>query len=242
MALSMEAQKLESFLTDNTGQPGCQVMSDTKDPYPNLYLLVVENYRISDTFYGCLDSLSVDNNSMVLVELKGISYQYGTSIYAVDRVNGTMYIKFDVGYRMISEKTMVKPQFRPTSLGDECTVIQPTYVNTLPGMTGIGTPFSKSTLVTQASQIPSIPVVSSHMKDIQEPSSSEQARAAYLERQMQNMNSVQIPSSMPPLEDSTPIEPESLSRRIPDYCEERRDTRKHEWETHEKTLNSIKEK
>ena len=47
---------------------------------------------------------------------------------------------------------------------------------------------------------------------------------------------------MPSLEDGTPLEPESLSRRIHDYCEERRDNRKHEWETHKMTLNSIKEK
>ena len=33
-----------------------------------------------------------------------------------------------------------------------------------------------------------------------------------------------------------------VSRRIHDYCEERRDYRKHEWETHKMTLNSIKEK
>ena len=190
MALSTEAQKPESSLTDNTGQTMSEVMSVTKDTYPDLYLLVVENYRISDKFYGYLDSLSADNNPMVLVELKGLSYHYGMSIFAVDRVNGTMYSKFDVGYRMISEKAMVKPQFGPTSLEDEYTVMQPPYVNTLPGMTGIDTPIAKSTPVTQASQIPSIPIVSSCMKDILEPSSSEQARAAYLERQMQNMSSV----------------------------------------------------
>ena len=179
---------------------------------------------------------------MVLVGLEGLSYQYGTSIYAVDRVNGTMYSKFDVDYRMLSEKATVKPQFRPTSLEDEYTVMQPTYVNTLPGTTSIDTPIIKSTPVTQAPQIHSIPIVSSCMKDILEPSSSEQVRAVYLERQMHNMNSVRIPLSMPSLEDGTLIEPESLSRRIHDYCEERRDNRKHEWETHKMTLNSLKEK
>ena len=91
---------------------------------------------------------------------------------------------------MISEKAMVKPQFRPTSLEDGYTVMQPPYVNTLPGVTSIDTPIAKSTPVTQASQIPPIPIVSSCMKDILEPSSSEQAKAAYLERQMQNMSSV----------------------------------------------------
>ena len=115
-------------------------------------------------------------------------------------------------------------------------------MNTLPGTTSIDTPIAKSTPVTQAPQIPSIPTVSSCVEDILEPSSSEQVRAAYLERQMQNMNSVRIPSSMPSLEDGTSIEPESLSRRIHDYCEERRDNRKHEWETHNMTLNSLKEK
>ena len=70
-----------------------------------------------------MDSLSTDNNPMVLVELKVLSYHYGTSIFAVDRVNGTMYSKIDMGYRMISEKAMVKPQFGPTSLEDEYTDI-----------------------------------------------------------------------------------------------------------------------
>ena len=124
--MSTEAQKPEGSLTDNTlttGQTGSQMTSETKDPYPDLYLPVVENYRISDNFHGYLDSLSADNNPMVLVELQGLSYQYGTSIYAVDRVNRTMYSKFDVGYRMISEKGTAKPQFRPTSLGDEYTVM-----------------------------------------------------------------------------------------------------------------------
>ena len=47
---------------------------------------------------------------------------------------------------------------------------------------------------------------------------------------------------MPSLEDGTSIEPEGLSRRIHDYCQERRDNRKHDWETHKMTLNSIKKK
>ena len=210
MVLSVEAQKPESSLIDNTGQIRSQVTSDTKDSYPVLILPVVENYKISDKFYGYSDSLSADNNPVVLVELEGLSYQYETSIYAVDRVNGTMHSKFDMGYRMISEKATVKPQFRPTSLEDEYTVMSPTYVNTLPGTTSIDTPIAKSTPVTQALQIPSIPVASSCVKDILEPSSSKQVRAAYLERQMQNMNSVRIPSSMPSLEDGTLIEPETL--------------------------------
>ena len=96
---------------NQVGEPPArtQVTHHTKDIYLDLYLPVVENYRISDKFCGYSDSLSVDDNTIILVELKGLSYQYGTSIYAVDRVNGTMYSKFDVGYRMINEKATVKP-------------------------------------------------------------------------------------------------------------------------------------
>ena len=87
---------------------------------------------------------------MILVGLTGLSYRYGTSIYAVDRVNGTMYGKFSVGYRVISEKATVKPQYRPTSLEDKYVSMQPTYVNILPGPTSVVTPLVKSTPITQA--------------------------------------------------------------------------------------------
>ena len=96
----------------------------------------------------------------------------------MDRVNGTMYSKFDGGYRMINEKATVKTQFKPTSLEDEYTVMQHTYVNTLPGTTSMVTPIAKSTPVTQASQMPTIPTDLSHVRDILEPSSCVQARAA----------------------------------------------------------------
>ena len=165
IALSSETQRPEGSLTDNiltTGQlidsnkvgesqARTQVTPDTKDIYPDLFLPVAENYRISDQFYGYTDSMSTDNNPMLLVELTGLSYMYGTSIYAVDRVNGTMYGKFSVGYRLISEKATVEHQFRPTSLEDEYTIMQPTYVNTLPGTTSMVTPIAKSTPMTQAS-------------------------------------------------------------------------------------------
>ena len=70
MVLSAEAQRPESSLTDNSGQIRSQVTNDTKDSYPDLYLPVVENYKISDKFYGYLDSLSMDNNPMVLDMVK----------------------------------------------------------------------------------------------------------------------------------------------------------------------------
>ena len=46
------------------------------------------------------------------------------------------------------------------------------------------------------------------------------------------MGSVKLPSDMPSLEDGVSIGPESLSTIIQDYCQDRRDKRKHEWETH----------
>ena len=85
---------------------------------------------------------------MILVELKGLSYQYGTSIYVVDRVNGTMYSKFDGGYRMINERATVKPQFKSTPWEDEL-YFHATYVNTLPGTTSMVTPIAQSTPMTQ---------------------------------------------------------------------------------------------
>ena len=125
-----------------------------------------------------------------------------------------MYSKFDVGYRMFDEKATVKPQFKPTSLEDEYTIMQPTYVITLPGTTSMVTPIAKSTPMTQASKMPTIPIVSPYVRDILEPSLIEQARAAYLERQMQGMSSARLPSSMPTLEDGVSVGPESLSKRI----------------------------
>ena len=163
-------------------EPG---VSTQKEDYPDLFLPIMENYRISNCFHGYLDSLSADNNPMVLVELNNLSYRYGTSIYAVDRVNGTMYGKFSVGYRMIPEKAMVIPQYQHTSVEDE---YAPAYENTLPGITSLPTPIAKSTPVTQASHIPMTKTVTE--RDIVQPMSSEEARATYLENQMKNMSGV----------------------------------------------------
>ena len=159
--------------------------SAQEESYPDLFLPVMENYRISDRFHGYLDSLSADNNPMVLVELNNLSYRYGTSIYAVDRVNGTMYGKFSVGYRMIPKKATVIPQYQHTSVEDEYV---PAYENTLPGITSIPTPIAKSTPVTQASHIPMTKVIPE--RDIVRPMSSEKARATYLESQIKDMSSV----------------------------------------------------
>ena len=158
-------------------------VSAKKENYPDLFLPVRENYRISDRFHGYLDSLSTDNNPMVLVELNNLSYRYGTSIYAIDRVNGTMYGKFTIGYRMIPEKATVIPQYQHTSVEDEYV---PTYENILPGITKLPTPIAKSTPVTQVSHVP----MTKTGRDIVQPISSEAARATYIENQMRDMSGV----------------------------------------------------
>ena len=104
IALSGEAQKPKGSLTSNALTPRQisgssnigksktipQTVKKIEAKYPDLYLLVAENYQICKRFYGYTYRVSPDNNLMILVELTGLSYRYGTTIYVVDRVNGTM--------------------------------------------------------------------------------------------------------------------------------------------------------
>ena len=156
---------------------------DQKEEYPDLFLSIRENYRISDHFHGYTESLSIDNNPMVLVKLDNLSYKYGTSLYAVDRVNGTMYGKFSIGYRLIPEKAMVIPQYQQVSEENKYT---PVYENTLPGISISPTPITKSTLATCASHMPTV----EPERDIVQPIASKEARAAYLEERMKNIGGV----------------------------------------------------
>ena len=227
MAMSSDAQKLESIpigkdltirqqIGDNQmedTQGRTQITSDSKETYPDLFLPVAKNHRISDQFCGYSVSLSADNNPMVLVGMKSLSHRYWTSIYAVDRVDGTMYGKFIVGYRIIPEKATVIPQFQQTLLEHEYNAMQPTYVSTLCGTTNIDTPIAKSTPVTQALQMPVLPIVPSNERDILEPMSGEQSRSAYLERQMQGMSNIRLPLDMHSLGDMSHGS-EKLPKRI----------------------------
>ena len=88
--------------------------------------------------------------------------------------------------------------------------------------------------------MPTIPAVLPHVRDILEPSLNEQARATYLERQMQDMGSVRLPSDIPSLKDVL-VGPNSLPRRIQHFCQERRDKRKYEWEALRVALEKMKE-
>ena len=170
---------------------------------------------------------------MVLVELNNVSCRYGTSIYAVDRVNGTMYGKFRAGYS--SEKATVIPQYQHTSVEDE---YDPAYENTLPGITNIATPIAKSTPVTQAPHIPVTQTIPE--RDIVEPMSSERARAAYLESQRQDMSSVRLPLNIPLMEEESHT-PTDLTKRIHMFCKEQKERRRQEWESHRKAWDEMKQ-
>ena len=69
----------------------------------------------------------------------------------VDRVNGTMYGKCSVGYRVINERATVEPQFKDASLESKYVPMQPTYANTLPGTNSMVRPLPKSTPIIQSS-------------------------------------------------------------------------------------------
>ena len=153
-----------------------------EDKYSDLYLPVAEKYKISDKFCVHADSMSEDN--MVLVELTGLSYMYGTTIYAVDRGKGTMYGRFSGSFRIINERATVEPQYRGASLAGMYGPAQPMHMSTLPRMTQMVTPQAESTPVTQSLQMPMIPDRIPLVGDILEPTSNEQARANYLEKQM----------------------------------------------------------
>ena len=95
--------------------------------------------------------------------------------------------------------------------------------------------------VTQASQMPVLPIVPSNERDILEPMSSDQARSAYLERQMQGiMSSVRLPIDMPSLEDVL-CGSANLPKRIQTFCQEQKEKRKHEWKSLKVALEKMKE-
>ena len=153
------------------------------------------------------------------------------------RVNGTMSGKFSVGYKIIPKKATVIPQFQQTPVEDE---YRPAYVNTLPGTTDMSTPIAKSMPVTQASQMHVLPNFPPYEQDIMKPISSEQARSAYMERQVQGMSSVRLPLDTLSLEDES-CGSTNLPKRIHAFCQERKEKRKYEWESLKVALGKMKE-
>ena len=104
------------------------------------------------------------------------------------------------------------------------------------------TPLAKSTLMTQSLQMPAIPGTMPPVRDILEPTSNEQARSNYLEKQMRQMGSItKLPSDMPSLEDEIVQRPESLQERVQNFCWENKVKRKQEWESHRIALERMKE-
>ena len=217
-------------------------VAKVESKYPDVYLPFAENYKISNKFYGYTDSMFADGNPMILVELTALSYRYGTTIYAVDQVNGTMYGKFSVGFRVISERATLELQYKDASLDGVYVPMHPVPMSTLPGMTQMVTPLAKSTPITQSSQMPAISDTLPPIRDILEPASNEQARSTYLERQMRQMGSVnRLPPYISSLEDGIVQRPESQQERKQSFCQENKVKRKQEWESHRIALERMKE-
>ena len=73
MAVSAQARELENSIAENAfaiGQPRQNMTGYVKDTNSDWFLPVTGNPRIGEVLYGYSDSLSLDNNSIVLVELK----------------------------------------------------------------------------------------------------------------------------------------------------------------------------
>ena len=73
MAVTAQAQELENSLAENAfaiRQARQNMTGYMKDTNPDWFLPLTGNPRINEVFYGYSDSLSLDNNPMVLVELK----------------------------------------------------------------------------------------------------------------------------------------------------------------------------
>ena len=136
---------------------------------------------------------------------------------------------------MIPEKATVIPQYQHSSVEDEYV---PAYENTLPGITSLSTPIAKSTPVTYASHVPmSKPNTE---RDIVQPMSSEEARAAYLENQMKIMSGVRLPLNIPSVEEESHTSTD-LARRINTFCKEQKEKRRLEQESHKQALKALKE-
>ena len=79
-------------------------------------------------------------------------------------MNGKMYCTFKGGYKLISERATLEPQYRLTaSLGSESIDTQPIYMNTLPGTTSMGMPRAESTPVPQTGPILFRPIPTPHV-------------------------------------------------------------------------------
>ena len=70
--------------------------------------------------------------------------------------------------------------------------------------------------------------------------SSEEARAAYLEKQMKDMSSVRLPLNIPSMEEESHTLTD-LTRSINTFCKECKEKRRQEWGSHKQALNALKQ-
>ena len=74
-------------------------------------------------------------------------------------------------------------------------------------------------------------------RDIVQPIASEGARAAYLEECMKNIGSVRLPSKVPAKVEESGM-PIDLLKRIDMYCNEQKEKRRQERESHEQDISN----
>ena len=80
MAVTAQAWEIENSLAENAfaiRQPRQNMTGYVRDTNPDWFLLVTGSPRIREVFYEYSDSLSLDHNPMVLVELKEFIQRYG---------------------------------------------------------------------------------------------------------------------------------------------------------------------
>ena len=130
-----------------------------------------------------------------------------------------MYGKFSAGFRVISERATLEPQYKDVALDGVYVPMHPMPMSTLPRMIQMVMPLAKSTPITQSSQMPAISDTLPPFRDILEPAFNEQVRSTYLERQMRQMGSIRVLSDMPSLEDGVVQRPESLQEGYKVFAE-----------------------
>ena len=72
--------------------------------YHDYYLPVTGNIQISQAFYDNIEVISLASNAMTLLSLPELSVQFGTPIYGIDHVNGTLHATYSRGIKCVPLK------------------------------------------------------------------------------------------------------------------------------------------
>ena len=81
--------------------------------FPDYYLPVPGNVKVSQAFFGYTEILSLSNNKMTLLKLPQMQATYDTEIYGIDQVNGVLYAVYPVGMRQLKIRGRVEKDGPP---------------------------------------------------------------------------------------------------------------------------------